>query len=359
MKYSCLILIIVLLSACRNKHKDPGTDPTPARAKHYEMAVVREGSISSSLSLPCQLLPYELVQLYPKVNGFVKEVLVDRGSVVHKGEVLVRLDAPEVEQQYLAAHSKYLQQVALLEASKDTYERLVATSRIPGTVSAHDLAMAHAKMIADSSLAEGERSNFKALSAMMDYLVLRAPFDGVITERNVHPGALVGANMKSDDKPMLILQQESRLRLVIDIPEEYSGQIGKGQPVQFSVNAIPGQVFKGSISRSAGVLGNKFRAETVEVDVMNTGHLLKPGMYAEARLPVAGNRAAMVVPRSAIVTSTEKKYVVVADGHNAKWVDVLEGNSVHDSSEVFGALHPGDKVILRATDELKRGAIIW
>lgn len=359
MKNIILLFIACCLFACGHEEKKATVNAaaTPPE-KHFELAVVQQGALSSGISLPAQLQPYEIVQLYPKVNGFVKDVLVDRGSVVHKGQVLMQLEAPEVQQQYLAARSKYLEQVALLQASKDAYERLKATSRIPGTVSAHDLAVAHAKMVADSSLAEGELSACNALQATLDYLTMRAPFDGAITERNVHPGALVGPNQKADDKPLLVLQQEERLRLVIDIPEEYTGQIRDRQPVAFTVNAIPGKVFRGIINRSAGALSNKYRTETIEVDVMNTGHQLKPGMYAEAHLPVEGNKAALIVPKSAIITSTERKYVVVDDRNMAKWVDVAEGNNHQDSAEIFGNLHPGDKVVLHATDELKQGTVI-
>jgi len=358
MKYIVLITLSCFVFACGHEEKKV-TATTPPKEKHYELAEVKMGALSSGISLPAQLQPYEIVQLYPKVNGFVKEVLVDRGSVVHKGQVLMRLEAPEVQQQFLAARSKYLQQVALSQASKDAYDRLVATSRIPGTVSAHDLAVARSKAVADSSLSQGELSTCNALQATLDYLVMRAPFDGVITERNVHPGALVGPNQKADDKPLLVLQQEEKLRLVVDIPEEYTGQVSDHQKVEFSVNAIPGKVFNGIINRSAGALSNKYRSETIEVDVPNKDHQLKPGMYAEAHLPVEGNKAALIVPKSAIITSTERKYVVVADDqHLAKWVDVSEGNNHHDSAEVFGNLHAGDRVVLNATDELKQGKVI-
>jgi membrane fusion protein, multidrug efflux system len=121
---------------------------------------------------------------------------------------------------------------------------------------------------------------------------------------------------------------------------------------------LPGKVFKGTISRSAGSLSMKYRSEAVEVDVYNPDRLLKPGMYAEVELPVSRNTNSLIVPASAIVTSQEKKYVIKVQDNTAHWVDVTEGNSRNDSTEVFGDLHLHDKIIVNANDEIQDGANI-
>jgi RND family efflux transporter MFP subunit len=275
--------------------------------------------------------------------------------VVHKGDVLITLDAPEIIQQYFAAQSKYLQARAVFAATKDNYERTLAVNETPGTISAHDVEVASARMTADSAIMNSELANFRALEATRSYLTVTAPFDGVITERNVHPGALVGPGTKPDGGAMLMLEQEDRLRLVVQVPEVYSAQLSGARQVSFHVNALPGKVFAGAISRQAGSLNDRYRSEAVEVDVQNAQHLLKPGMYAEITIPVTGSVQAMVVPGSAIVTSTEKKYVVAVREGYTRWIDVQEGNHHSDSSEVFGSLMPGDKVIVHANDEIKEG----
>jgi RND family efflux transporter MFP subunit len=210
-------------------------------------------------------------------------------------------------------------------------------------------------MQADSAVAEAQKANCNSLKVTMDYLVVRAPFDGVITERNVHPGALVGPNLKADDKPMLVIEQEAKLRLVIEVPEMYTSQIAGKSVFNFSVNSLPGKIFKGTLSRASGALSTKYRSEAAEIDVLNNGHLLKPGMYAQVDLPLTGNKDALIVPHSSIVTSTERKYVIVVRDGRTKWIDVEEGNSSNDLTEVFGNLNPGDKVIARANDEIKEG----
>ncbi|MBE7170091.1 MAG: efflux RND transporter periplasmic adaptor subunit [Williamsia sp.] len=356
MKKYISIAAVLCFAACNHAADHPA--PVKQAPKNYELGEVVRASLSASINLPGEIKPFEIVQIYPRVNAFIKDVLVDRGSKVRKGQVLIRLEAPEVEQQYFAARSKYLQVYSLFVASKDSYERLVATSKTAGTVSAHDLMLARSKMLADSATAEGEMANYKGLQATKNYLMVTAPFEGVITERNVHPGALVGPGIKTEGGPMLVLQQEAKLRLVVNIPEAYNNQLAARSAITFHVSTLPGKVFTGFVSRAAGSVDEKYRSEAVEVDVDNRDLRLKPGMSAEVELPVTRSEAPMVVPTSAIVNSTEGKYVIrVADG-KAQHVDVQEGNAQHDSTEVFGDIHAGDRIVVHANNEIKPGLAI-
>lgn len=360
-QYLVFGIFLSALWACNQSESHPVPEKdsaVKAGGSHssYVLGEVTEGEIGSTVHLPAVLRPFEMVDVYPKVNGFIKDIPVDRGSRVRRGQLLLRLEAPEIEQQYMAAKAKYLQAYSLSLASKDDYDRLTVANKMPGTVSAHDLELAKAKMVADSATNQAEIANYKALEATRDYLTVTAPFDGVITERNVHPGALVGPNLKADDKPMLVLQQESLLRLVIDVPEVYSNQLTGRTQVSFRVSTLPGKVFHGVISRSAGSLNMKYRSEAIEVDVKNDNGLLKPGMYAEVDLPVQRNTHSLIVPASSVVVSQEKKYIITVDGGKAHWVDVVTGNSKNDSTEVFGELSPRARIIVNANDEIRDGS---
>lgn len=355
--YKIILIIgstVVILTACNSAASNKIKEKKNTVEKYTLTEVVKE-PLSSSIQLPAVLAAYQKVSIYPRVNGFVRIVMVDRGSIVKKGQILLELDAPEIIQQYYAAQSKYLQAKAIYAGSKDNYERTVAVSETPGTISPHDVEVASARMLADSAIMNSELANFRALEATRSYLTVTAPFDGVITERNIHPGALAGP---SGTVPMLMLEQEDRLRLVMQIPEMYSAQLSTARQVTFHVNALPGEDFLGGISRQAGSLNDRYRSEAVEVDVQNPQHRLKSGMYAEVVIPVMGSVQAMVVPASAVVTSTEKKYVIAVRNGHTHWVDVQEGNRHADSTEVFGSLRPGDKVILQGTDEIKEGMSI-
>jgi membrane fusion protein, multidrug efflux system len=167
----------------------------------------------------------------------------------------------------------------------------------------------------------------------------------------VNPGALVSAVEK--DKPMLELKQTSHLRLQVDIPEDISGSLKDKDTVSFYTSAFPGKKMTGFISRKSENVNMQYRSERIEVDVDNKDGLLAPGMYADVVIYSKGNVNALCVPKSAVVTSTERKYVLIDSSGKIKKVDVGTGNKSIDKIEVYGALHEGDKVIVNATDDIK------
>jgi len=208
-------------------------------------------------------------------------------------------------------------------------------------------------MDADSSFCNAEKANWQMQETMLGYLKVTAPFTGVITERNVNPGALVSAAEK--DKPMLELKEVSHLRLQVDIPEDITATLKDKDTVSFYTSAFPGKKMTGFISRRSDNVNEKYRSERMEVDLLNDSGVLAPGMYADVVLYSKGNVNALSVPKSAVVTSTERKYVLlVKDGKTYK-VDVSTGNASIDRIEVYGTLQPGDKVIENANDEIKEG----
>ncbi|MBA3827941.1 MAG: efflux RND transporter periplasmic adaptor subunit [Taibaiella sp.] len=345
---------ITALSAC--SHTEKKTAKAVATT-HYDLITLTPHQVNGSVRLPGVMQPFQFVQLYPKVSGFVKAITVDRGSIVHKGQVLLRLQAPEIEEQVSAAKLKYTEAHAQYLMSMDRYQRLKETSNTPGTVSPYDLSSARSKMMGDSATAQGQYANYNAQRDMYSYLTVTAPFDGVITERNVHPGALLGPGMQNA-KPMLVLQQQSKLRLIVNIPEQYSAQVNNGDAVHYTVNALPGRDFGGTIARAAGALSNSFRSETIEVDVPNTTGILKAGMYAEVVLPIKGSATAFALPASTVITTTERKYVVAVNNGQAKYMDVTIGNQQGDTVEVFGTLEKNTQIIRNPTYQIKDGSII-
>jgi RND family efflux transporter MFP subunit len=235
----------LLLASC--DHKSREDNPADSKkAVTFQAMTLHKSQLKGQVKLPGVMQPFQFVQLYPRVNGFVKQVLVDRGSIVHHGQVLITLEAPEIEQEVAAARLKYTQAEENYKTSTDRYQRLLETSQTPGTVSAYDLKAAQDKMQGDSATVQGEIASYKALVTMKSYLVVTAPFDGVITERNLHPGALVGPNAQNS-RPMLILQEQAKLRLEVDVPEQYTVQVSDGDEVHFHANALPGYEFTGKI----------------------------------------------------------------------------------------------------------------
>lgn len=356
-KLIILSLFSCFLAACGGNEKPVDlTDKQTTKEQKADLAIVTEKALSSAARLPGQLAPFNEVNIFPKVNGFVKEIFVDRGSEVSKGQLLLVLEAPEMESQLQAANSRYLQAQETATATKEKYNRLKQAASEPGSVSPLELDNAAARMRADNAIAQAEKSNVQLVKTMQGYLRVYAPFNGTITQRNVSPGALVAPG-KSTDQPMLILQDTHKMRLEVAIPEDYVDKVDLKQKVSFTFNAMPGVTHSAKISRSANSL-NDMRSEAIEIDVTNDHGQLKPGMYAEVKIPMLSGAKSLLVPTSAIIRSTERRYVVTVVDGKAKLIDVKEGLVGKDETEVFGDLKPGDKVLNNANDEVKDGDAI-
>ncbi|HEY6901443.1 MAG TPA: efflux RND transporter periplasmic adaptor subunit [Puia sp.] len=345
--------MVFVYGCSENKAAEHKTAATPA-VPHYELVRAEQQPVPQLVKLPAQLAAYQEVTIFPKVNGYVKSVLVDIGSPVKAGQLLMELEAPELAQAMMQAKERYARTVSDYTISHENYERLVQASRTPGAISPMDLATARARTEADSALSNSEKANWQMQQTMMGYLRVTAPFSGVITQRNVHPGALVSAEAR-DSKPMLELKEVDHLRLQVDIPESIASGLRDKDSISFYLSAFPGKRQVGLISRRSGNISMQYRSERMEIDVYNKSGQLSPGMYADVLLDSKGNPNALAVPKSAVVTSTERKYVIVVrDGMTVR-VDVSTGNESGSRVEVLGNIQPGEPVVANANDEIKEG----
>jgi len=370
LKNKSILLLAVLamaigsLSACHSDDKEKKEQQEEQEQQEavetptVQIVPVTKGRLSSNITIPGELIPYQQVDLYAKTNSYVKKLLVDIGSEVKQGQLLAVLEAPEINSQLAAAQSRIKQFEAVYFASKATYDRLVSTSKTPGTVSQNDLEQAEAKKNADQANIDAAKSGLKEVSANLAYLEIRAPFDGVITNRNVNLGAYVGPGGKSTD-PLFTVQDQGRLRLVVSVPEIYTGALSNKSEVNFTVRALPSQKFTAQVKRIAGALDEKLRAERLEMDVYNKDKKLIPHMFAEVSVPLPAGDSTYVVPKTAVATSTEKVFVIKVVDHKAVWVDVKKGLSNGDSIEIFGGdLKPDDKLVKVASDEIRNGSTL-
>jgi RND family efflux transporter MFP subunit len=354
MKYILLILALLIIFSSCGYHKPPENSQQVMAAPKFTMALVQKANVKQQLRLPGQLAAFQEVSIFPKENGYVKTVGVDVGSQVRKGQVLMTLEAPELEQAVVQAKERFARSKSDYTLDQENYGRLLEASRTPGAISPLDLATAKSKTEADSALANAGRSNWEMQQTMMNYLIVTAPFSGVITQRNVSPGALVSAEAK-DSKPMLELKEVDHLRLQVDIPESAAADLKKDDSVSFSLSAFPGIERRGRIARVSMNISAQFRAERVELDVYNPDELLAPGMYADVLFDSKGTPGAVSVPKSAVVTSTERKYVLVVRKGKTAMVDVHTGNENAGMIEIIGDVKPGEQVIVGASDEIKEG----
>lgn len=367
-----IALVASVTAACGGGDGASRSAPVAAATGPAAIDVVRvvEQPLDVQLSLPAELTAFQSVAIYPRVTGFVKAVNVDRGSRVRAGDLLATLEAPELVAQRSEAQSKLQGAKAQLavarskaDADKSTFDRLKAASATPGVVAGNDVVIA--EKAADASLnqvlaaqqsIEGARQALNAVRDMEGYLRVMAPFAGVVTERNVHPGALVGPSSGAGTAtPLLRLVDTYRLRLVVPVPEAYTAEMNPGTELSFTVAAYPGQRFSGKIARVAQAVDVSTRTMAVELDVVNSDGRLAPGTFCQVRWPVRRSRPSLFVPSASVAATTDRTFVIRIRGGKTEWVDVRTGLTSGALVEVFGDLRAGDEIAGRGTDELRPG----
>jgi len=321
-----------------------------------EVFLLQKGKLASSLQMPGELIPFQQVDLYAKVNGFVKKLYADVGTEVKAGQLLAVMEAPELGSQLAGAESRLKAQEAIYTASKANYDRLYETSKTPGTISPNDLDQASAKKNADYAQWESAKSAYREIAQTQNYLEIRAPFGGVISTRNVNTGAIAGPAGKGSELPLFVLQDQRKLRLAVLIPESATGYINNKTTINFTVKGLPNEKFHAAIKRSAGSLDTKLRAERVEMDIDNNDKKLLPGMIAEVSIPVSPRDSGFVVPKTALINSTERIFVIKITNGHAQWIDVKNGKEADGKVEVYGRLSVGDTLVTIASEEKRNGS---
>jgi len=346
-----LLTLTAILSSCNSEKKPEAVAEVEPKVETF---LLKKEKLSTQLRMPAELVGFQQVDLYAKVSSFVKELKVDIGSQVTKGQLLIVLEAPEISSQQAAAESRLRSMEAIYTASKSTYTRLFETSKVEGTVSKNDLEQASARKNSDYAQYQAAVAAHKEVGIMKSYLEIRAPFSGVVSARNINLGAYVGPSGKGSELPLLTIQEQSRLRLSVSIPELYTGYLKNGDEMSFTVKSLP-DTFTAKIKRMSGALDLRLRSERVEMDVENSNKRLLPGMVAEVLLPLNAKDSTYVIPKTALVNSAEGIYVIEVKDKKAHHIAVKKGREIEDRVEVFGELTANEKLIKAATEEIKEG----
>jgi len=368
------VALMLMVSGCDSSSPEKSAAATAASGPGAPASVstvkVVSRKLETTLALPAELTPYQQVDIYPKVTGFVETVAVDRGSRVHRGQFLVKLTAPELlsqrsqaEAAVRAAQSQLATAQAKLAADNGTYLHMVNAAKTPGVIAENDVLVAEQGVSADKGLVDAAEQNIAAarealrtVSQTESYLTITAPFDGIVTTRNLHPGALIGpASGAGGSQPILQIVDDRHLRLVVSIPEAQIGDIRNGQLVSFTVPSYPGQTFKAPIERISRQVDQKSRTMPVELDVKNPGGRLAPGSFTNVSWPLERGYNTLIVPVTAVTSDQQHTFAIRVRNGKAEWITVQTGQTVNGNIEVFGDLSAGDEVVKTATDAIHSG----
>lgn len=356
-------------TSCGRSTSNTASAASPALPP-VEVTTVKSQKLRTTERLPGELVAYESVDIYAKETGFVKSIRVDRGSKVKQGELIAEIEAPELVAQraqanaaYQSSESQLAAAQAKLAADQATYEHMQSAAKVPGVVAANDLEIAQKAALSDKAnvnalqkTADAAQANLKAVTQLESYLNITAPFDGEVTTRYVHPGALIGPmGGPGAMTPIVRIETTARHRLVVPVPENDVAGVPQGTVVSFTVPSFPGRTFRGPIARISHEVDIKTRTMPVELDVTDPHSELVPGTSSEVEWPIQRTYPTLLVPVSAVASDLQRSFVIRVSQNRAEWVDVTTGARANNLIEVFGDLHEGDEVAVRGTDQLRSG----
>lgn len=355
--YSLLGLSVLMVQSCSEKKEGPkvlAAEKKQTKSPALKWTTVQSAQPQFSITLPGELEPYEQVNVYPKIKGFLKKIYVDRGSHVRKGQLLAMLEAPEVGSIYAASRSSSNTAYQKLLFSRQSYHRLKEAAKKNGAVATIELERAYAQYLGDSAAYSSSRSEASATGQMQAYLRISAPFSGVVTGRFVSEGALVGENGVNGE-PLFQLAQQEKLRLTVAIPEKQAQSLPAGTKASFTVVDLPGKTFTAVLSRNSGALDVKSRSVIAEFDVGNAGTELRAGQYAKVSINLQRPQPTLWLPSTSVVQAQSGVFVIKNENGSTKRIPVQMGVVKDSLVEVFGDLAAGDNVLLKGSEEIKEG----
>lgn len=306
--------------------------------------------LTRTLTIPGDIKPFQVTPVHAKVSGYLKTIRVDRGTWVKAGEPLARLEIPEMEREYHRVESDMIMKHRV-------YKRLADIQREnPDLIPREEVELAQTEFVMAKAAKE-------ELGAVMDYATIRAPFDGVITERHVHHGALIQAGTSSqlNAPPLVTIMDLDQVRITVAVPESDVAWITQRTPVSITVDAWKGKAWTGTVTRYANALDPATRTMPTEIEVDNPDHTLYPGMYAHVTFTLQTMANRLVVPRQAVLKTPTGRELLIVEQDSVKavavrtgfederWVEITEGLSGEEQIilQDLQRIRPGDQVAVR------------
>lgn len=382
------MLSVALLSGCSSATKTQADNP--ANAPHVAVVKVARRNLSSTLEIASEFQPYQEVNVYAKVSGYIKSLDVNWGTHVRQGQLLAVLEVPELQQQLevdqalagrgeqdvARAHEELAGAESAYNVAHLTYTRMANVQKTrPELVAQEEVDEAQGKDLqtsagvsaAKDSLAASEQALVAAEAslekdkAMYAYSQITAPFEGVVTEIDAYTGALLPAGTSSNkgDQSLCRLSQNNLLRLVIPVPERAVSDVPPGQTVAVRVTTI-NKTFSGKVARISDQIDMSTRTMHTEVDVPNPDYQLVPGMYASVQIPLQTARNVLTLPLQAVQSSEEGHgAVLVVNAENKiEKRDVTLGIQDATSVEILSGLKENEQVVFGEQSEYKPGELV-
>jgi RND family efflux transporter MFP subunit len=319
------------------------------------VTVPERSAPAQEIVLPGDVQPFINAPIYSRTNGYLKRWYADIGTHVKKGQLLAEIETPEVDQQLLQSRSNLATAEATLklaELTKNRYQGLLSSH----AVSQQDADNAVGDYNAKKAIADAGQANVKQLEAMQSFEKIYAPFDGIITARNADIGQLISAGTAGGVKSDLFhISQPGKLRVYVNVPEQYSEATSPGLTAQIMVAEFPGRQFQGTLVRTANAINYATRTLVAEIDVNNpTGELLS-GSYAQVHLKVSIKTPSYIVPVSSLIFRSQGLQVAMVKNGVVSLAPVTPGRDFGDRMEIISGLEGGETIINNPPDSIIAG----
>jgi len=313
---------------------------------------------TDEIILPGNVQPFITSPIYSRTNGYLKKWYFDIGAHVKQGQLLAVIETPEVDQQLQQARSNLLTAQANLELAaitKTRYQGLLKSN----AVSQQDVDNAVGTYNANKAIVEADKAAVEQYSALVSFEKIYAPFDGVITARNTDIGDLINSGSSTGAKTDLFdMAQPGKLRVYVNVPEEYSQGIKTGMTADLNLTEFPGRKFQGKMVRTAEAINVTTRTLLVEVDVDNPTGTLLTGSYAEVHLAVPTQASTLLLPVNALIFRSQGLQVGVVKDGKVVLTPVTPGHDFGAQIEIVAGLKPDDQVIINPPDSIVSGQAV-
>ena len=327
---------------------------TAERAKVYvKTALPKSDAAGQTVSLPGTLQGYVQSPIAARASGYLKRWTHDIGSRVAKGALLAEIEAPEIDQQLSQAIAAREQTASSLGLAKSTRERWEALKK-RDAVSQQDLDEKRSGEVQATANLAAADANVERLRQLEGFKRVVAPFAGVITRRNVDVGDLIEAGGGAG-RVLFTLTQTDPLRVYIYVPQAYSQLVKPGQEVSITQAELRGQVFRGTVARTAGSIDAATRTMQVEIQLPNRDGLLLPGAYVQAALPLAASKALVIPANTLMIRGAGTLVAVVGADGRIKLKPIKVGRNYGQTVEVLNGVSATDQLVLNPSDSLGEG----
>ncbi|HEY0262886.1 MAG TPA: efflux RND transporter periplasmic adaptor subunit [Granulicella sp.] len=384
----CVVFLVLLAIGAIPKiasHREAVAATLEAPATHPIVSIIHpvQGGPTSELMLPGNVEALYTASIYARTEGYIDRRNVDIGSKVKAGEVLAIISSPEVDQQLLQTRATLAQSEAALKQANAALQQAKANAELARLTKERDMplgqeqaisqqivdeavqtydarvadmAAAEANIVAAQANVTANRANVGRLEQLQSFERVVAPFDGVITARNVERGDLVTTGNASAGRPLFTIAQSSTLRIQVDVPQSEAVNVKDGDKTVVIIKERLGRDYTGTVIRNANALNSAARTMLTEVQVDNKDGSLLPGMYAQVKFALTAQRRALVIPTSALVIDQSGMHVVtVENNRKVHMMPVVIGRDMGTEIEVLSGISASDVLVSNPSDLLRDG----